>query len=88
MSLLKSLTFFARSPMAGGICSGPSSRRASARPIGESITMPMIGIISATSSTSRTIHMSGVYAGSKALSRAAPYQASTVSYNCPTSDGP
>ena len=34
---------------AGGICCGPSTRRASARPIGESMRIPMMGIISATS---------------------------------------
>ena len=34
---------------AGAICCGPSTRRASARPIGESMRIPMMGIISATS---------------------------------------
>ena len=50
-------TFLASSASPGGAACGPSSRRASARPIGESTTMPMMGISSATSRMSAMMDM-------------------------------
>ena len=85
---LEQLDLLGQLPETGRRLLGPSSRRARARPIGESMTMPTTGIISATSRTSRTIHMGGVYAGSKALSRAPAYHARIASCSSARSGGP